>query len=66
MHDIAGFFFAGAGTVPGFLFYAGDPGLAVITMMALMLAACVGGMADPQAPFRTMSARDDARRDGGR
>jgi hypothetical protein len=61
MHDAAGFFFTGAGTVPGFLVYAGDPGLAVITMVALMLAACLGGMADPQAPFRTVAARDDSR-----
>ena len=59
MHDAAGFFFAGAGTVPGFLFYSSEPALAVMAMMALMLAGCVGGMADPKAPFRTMEAPED-------
>jgi hypothetical protein len=57
MHDIAGFFFTGAGTLPGFLVYSGDVGLAVMVMVALMLAGCLGGMADPQAPLRTAPAR---------
>ena len=59
MHDIAGFFFTGAGTVPGFLFYASEPGLAVMAMLALMLAGCLGAMADSQAPMRVAAARDD-------
>ena len=59
MQDAAGFFFAGAGTVPGFLLYAGDAGLAILATIALMLAACVGGMADPQAPFRTLPGPGD-------
>ena len=59
MHDAAGFFFAGAGTVPGFLFYSAEPALAIMAMIALMLAGCVGGMADAEAPFRTAQARDD-------
>ena len=57
MHDVAGFFFAGAGTVPGFLVYASQPGLAMLAMMALLLAACVSALADPEAPFRTVKAR---------
>lgn len=62
MHDAAGFFFAGAGTVPGFLFYSAEPALAVMAMIALMLAGCVGGMGDPKAPFRAIEAHDDAKR----
>ena len=57
MQDLAGFFFAGAGTVPGFLFYASEPALAILAMMALMLTACVAGIGDPQAPLRTVAAR---------
>lgn len=65
MHDAVGFFFAGAGTLPGFLFYAGDPGLAILITTALVLAGCVAGLADPQAPFRTLPAPGDGR-DGER
>ena len=57
MHDVAGFFFTGAGTVPGFLLYAGDLGLARMATVALMLGACLGGMADPEAPVRTARRR---------
>ena len=60
MQDVAGFFFTGAGTVPGLLLYSGDLGLAVLALVALMLAGCLGGMADPKAPFRTVEARDEA------
>jgi hypothetical protein len=59
MQDLAGFYFAGAGTVPGFLFYSAEPGLAVMAMLVLMLAGCLMGMADPQAPFRTMKGPDE-------
>ena len=54
--DVTDFFFAGAGTLPGLLMWLGDPGLGVIAMVALLLAACLGAMADPEAPFRTMPA----------
>ena len=52
--DVTEFFFVGAGSMPGLLVWRGDPGLAAILLVALMLAACLGGMADPEAPFRTM------------
>lgn len=52
--DAAEFFFAGAGTMPGLLMWLGDPGLGVIVMVALLLAACLSAMADPEAPFRSM------------
>jgi hypothetical protein len=44
--------------MPGLLIWLGDPGLAVIVLVGLMLAACVAGMADPEAPFRTMPGPD--------
>jgi hypothetical protein len=62
MHDIAGFFFTGSGALPGFLLYAGDAGLAMMAMVALLLAGCLAGMADPQAPLRTAAARQSRKR----
>jgi hypothetical protein len=59
--DVVEFFFVGAGSMPGLLVWLGDPGLAVIVLVGLVLAACVAAMADPEAPFRTMPA---PRRDG--
>ena len=60
--DVTEFFFAGAGSMPGLLMWLGKPGLGVILMVALLIAACVGAMADPEAPFRTMAEPD--RREG--
>lgn len=60
--EVTEFFFAGAGLMPGLLIFLGDPGLAVITLVGLLIAACLGAMADPEAPFRTMPVpvpRDD-------
>jgi hypothetical protein len=57
MQDLAGFFFTGAGTVPGFLFYAERPMIAIMAMMLLLLAGCMSGMADAEAPFRTAKVR---------
>jgi len=54
--DVTEFFFAGAGSMPGLLIWLGDPGLAAIVMVGLLIAACLGAMADPEAPFRTMEA----------
>jgi len=62
--ELTEFFFVGAGSMPGLLFWLGEPALAVIVLVALLLAACIGGMADPQAPFRTMPAPE--RRTGAR
>ena len=59
--DVTEFFFAGAGSMPGLLIWLGDPGLAAIVMVGLFIAACLGALADPEAPFRTMRAPD---RDG--
>ena len=57
MHDAAGFFFSGAGVVPGFLFYSAEPVLALMAMTVLMVAGGLSGMADPEAPLRTVEAR---------
>ncbi|HQZ46291.1 MAG TPA: hypothetical protein PK042_09245 [Usitatibacteraceae bacterium] len=54
--DVTEFFMAGAGTMPGLFIYLGDPGLAAIALVALLIAACLGAMADPEAPFRTLPA----------
>ncbi len=64
--EVTEFFFVGAGSMPGLLIWLGDPGLAAILLVALMLAACLGGMADPEAPFRTMPAPQDAAHAGKR
>jgi len=64
--DVTEFFFVGAGAMPGLLIWLGDPGLAAILLVALMLAACVSGMADPEAPFRTMPAPQGAAHTGKR
>ena len=52
--DLAEFFFVGAGLLPGFLVYAGDPGLAILALVPLLGAGCLASMADPGAPFRTL------------
>lgn len=57
--DPGGFFFAGAGILPGFLLYADDPGLAAMALVALLCAGCVCALADPEAPFRNPSPGDD-------
>ena len=59
--DMAEFFFVGAGSMPGLLLWLGDPGLAVMVLVGLLLAACVAAMGDPEAPFRTLPP---PRRDG--
>lgn len=62
--EVTEFFFVGAGAMPGLLLWLGDPGLAAILLVALMFAACLGGMADPEAPFRTMPAPQGDAREG--
>ena len=39
--DVTEFFFAGAGSMPGLLIWLGDPGLAAIVMVGLLIAACL-------------------------
>ncbi|HEX4944201.1 MAG TPA: hypothetical protein VFV55_07585 [Usitatibacteraceae bacterium] len=58
------FFFAGACSMPGLLFWLGDPGLAVIVLVGLLIAACLGAMADPEVPFRSMPEPDQDDRAG--
>lgn len=48
--------FAAACIVPGILLYAGEPALAVMAFMTLMLGGAVSGIADPEAPHRTVAA----------
>lgn len=54
--DVAEFFFVGAGAMPVLLFWLGDPGLAVLALVALLFAACLAALADPEAPFRRMKS----------
>lgn len=61
--DLAGFLFSGAGVLPGFILYADQPALAIVSMFALLLAGCVAAIADPDAPFRTMKGSDTPQRD---
>jgi hypothetical protein len=56
-HDLPGFLFTGALSLPGFLAYAGDPGLAMMAFVFLLLAGCLSALADPGAPFRTAAER---------
>lgn len=50
--DLPGFFFAGTGTLPGFLALNDEPGLAMIAFVALLLAGGLAALADPDAPCR--------------
>lgn len=61
-HDLPGFFFAGASTVPGVLLFA-DPALGLLAFVVLMLAGCFSGMCDPQAPFRAAGENRESRPD---
>jgi len=54
------FFFTGASTLPGFMFWAGDPGLAVILFVPLLFAGCLAGTMQHDAPFRSVPDRDKA------
>lgn len=55
------FLFAAACVVPGSLFVAGEPGLAVLAFVFLALAAMLCGLADPAAPHRVAVAAGAAR-----
>ena len=46
------FLFTGAAILPGFLAYAGDPALAAMAFVVLVLAGAVCGIGDPGAPHR--------------
>ena len=62
MADVPGFFFAGAATLPVFLLFAGLPGLALMALIVLTGVGCLFALADPEAPFRTVSVRPAPRR----
>jgi hypothetical protein len=59
--DFADSLFLGAGAIPVLLLLAGDAGAAILTLVALLCAACLAALADPGAPFRTMSTRNGKR-----
>jgi len=46
------FFFSGSAILPPFLFYIGEPALAAIAVVFLVIAGAVCGIGDPQAPHR--------------
>jgi hypothetical protein len=52
---ISEFFFAGAVAMPALLLWLGDPGLAVMVGVPLLLAGCLAALADAGAPFRSMA-----------
>ena len=52
---VAEFCFTGAVAMSVVFFWLGDPGLAVMTGVPLLLAGCLASLADPGAPFRTMA-----------
>jgi hypothetical protein len=56
--DLTGFFFTGAGVVPGFLAFSVDPGIGVMAFVFLLMVAGLSAMRDPEAPFRTIAERD--------
>lgn len=53
----AEFCFAGAASMSGLFLWLGDPGLAVMVGVPLLLGGCLCSMADPGAPFRSMAAK---------
>lgn len=51
---VAEFCFTGAAVTTGLFFWLGDPGLAVVVSVPLLLGGCLASLADSGAPFRTM------------
>ena len=60
----AEFCFAGAAAMMALFFWLGDPGLAVMVGVPLLLGGCLASLADEGAPFRAMPA-PPAPADGG-
>jgi hypothetical protein len=58
--DACDFFFTGAAILPAFLAWAGQPGLAALAFVVLLLAGAVSGIADPRAPHRARRWDRDA------
>jgi len=56
-HDLPGFLFTGAFSLPGYLAFAADPGLAMLVFVFLLLAGCLAALGDHEAPFRTAGER---------
>ena len=55
------FFFTGASTLPGFMFWAGDAGLAMLLFVPLLIAGCLAGTMQRDAPFRNAGEKAAAR-----
>ncbi len=51
--DWTEFFFFGAFALPAVLLFAGAPDIAVLAFIILVLAACLSGAYDEDAPFRS-------------
>jgi hypothetical protein len=50
------FFFIGSAILPPFLFYVGEPALAAIAVVFLVIAGAVCGIGDPQSPHRSTAS----------
>ena len=61
MDYVVDFLFAGAGILPMFFFFAGEPALAAMASLVLMLAGALCGIGDPHAPHRTAAATRTSR-----
>ncbi len=51
---VAEFCFTGSAAMMALFFWLGDPGLAVMVGVPLLIAGCLASLADAGAPFRTM------------
>jgi hypothetical protein len=56
-HDLTGFLFTGAGTLPGFLAFSVDPAIGVMAFVFLLMVAGLSALRDPEAPFRAIAER---------
>jgi hypothetical protein len=52
----AEFCFTGAAAMMALFFWLGDPGLAVMVGVPLLLGGCLASLADQGAPFRSIQA----------
>ncbi len=53
---VAEFCFTGSAAMLALFFWLGDPGLAVMIGVPLLIGGCLASLADAGAPFRTMGA----------
>ena len=57
--DACDFLFTGAAILPGFLAWGGQPALAALAFVFLVVAGALAGIADPEAPHRSPGRRPD-------